>query len=648
MDLHLWRPALLALGLALLAAPAAAQAATTYCVHQPADPCAAGTVDEGANLQAAMTAADQTNDNVVAVGAGTYYQVGGFNASGPGQRIQLIGAGAGRTILTAAAATSPVVRLDDGASGARLSGVTVVMTGTLQGGLVAARTDVDHVRFEMPATNSGFPAVQLDGGTLTDSTIVAAQPFGNQGTGVRSTGTATLERDTITAQIGVRAEAGALTAHDLRVTFGYLGVASEGAGTQATLDDGLLTATPDAVAPIGLLAEGGGDVAARSATILASATHGAGAEVNPAAGTTSSVTLQNSIVRGFPSSVIRTGGTGPGTASNLTLGNDDLTLPSDSGVPGTYTPNTNVDVDPAFVDPANGDYHLRWDSPVIDAGGVCQTLCQTVPDLDGLTRPIDGNGDGTAARDLGAYEYGHRAPVVTAAGSFPGTVAPNAGVLFTATGSDPDVGDPLVYTWTFDDGATATGRTVGHGFRTAGRHTASVRVTDPRNLSSASAVASVNVVAPPPKVIPDTTRPVLSRLELTHATFAVSSAATKVSARALARAAHAKKPPPRGTHVHFRLSETATVVLRIEHRVTSSSCVARAHRHHHSTKACTTYRRSGTFTRRKVRAGTASFGFSGRIGSKKLAHGRYRVRLSATDAAGNTTKANPEASFTIV
>ncbi len=47
------------------------------------------------------------------------------------------------------------------------------------------------------------------------------------------------------------------------------------------------------------------------------------------------------------------------------------------------------------------DFHLRAGSPAVDAG----TNVDVAPtDLDGLPRPADGNGDGSAVIDLGAYE----------------------------------------------------------------------------------------------------------------------------------------------------------------------------------------------------------------------------------------------------
>jgi hypothetical protein len=63
----------------------------------------------------------------------------------------------------------------------------------------------------------------------------------------------------------------------------------------------------------------------------------------------------------------------------------------------------NISADPLFVNPATGDYHLRPGSPSIDTGN---NAAPNLPgsDLDGKPRIQDGNGDGIAIVDMGAYE----------------------------------------------------------------------------------------------------------------------------------------------------------------------------------------------------------------------------------------------------
>ena len=78
-----------------------------------------------------------------------------------------------------------------------------------------------------------------------------------------------------------------------------------------------------------------------------------------------------------------------------------------SGVSHTTIDDSNncIFVDPQFVDAANGDYHLKDTSPCIDRGNNSLVPSGVTSDLDGNPRIVDGDSDGSAVVDIGAYEY---------------------------------------------------------------------------------------------------------------------------------------------------------------------------------------------------------------------------------------------------
>ena len=151
----------------------------------------------------------------------------------------------------------------------------------------------------------------------------------------------------------------------------------------------------------------------------------------------------------------------------------------------------------------------------------------------------------------------------------------------------------------------------------------------------APVVATTPVGPVTPGPAPDIVRPVLSRATLSNTTFRVAKARTPVSAVR-------RRKAPRGTTLRYRLSETARVQLTVERRLAGRRvrrkgkrvCVRQRKSNRKGNRRCRFYKKVRTL-RRAGKPGVNRVKFTGRIGSRKLAAGRYRMRLSATDGAGN-------------
>lgn len=266
-------------------------------------------------------------------------------------------------------------------------------------------------------------------------------------------------------------------------------------------------------------------------------------------------------------------------------------------------------VSPGFRDAASGDYRLRSDSPLIDAGEGDGT---GLTDLRGLARSVDGNDDATTKVDLGAYEYQRVAP--TASLVVDKTVlAPVEQVAIEAEVGDVD-GDQPVLAWTVDGTPVPdTGNALITAFDALGDHTVALTATDETGLTAAASVV-VTVQAPftPPVVPPVTAAPTAkftAKPKKSFTRIGRSGSAFKVT--------KAKKQP----YLAVAFSGAAKAELTLE-----------------SVSGKKLKKLKGKQLL-KVSDSTKRIAFGGKFAGKKLKAGRYRVTITPIAADGTRGKA---------
>ena len=147
---------------------------------------------------------------------------------------------------------------------------------------------------------------------------------------------------------------------------------------------------------------------ARNLTITGAGSGAGGTGMRVAAGNSSpSATLVDSILWNLTTSLAASAS--PGFTSTLSVARlaEDPSTRTVGGGGGTvsFSDAGGGVGDPLLVDSAHGDLRLGSGSPAIDAGTPGPVAAgESTTDRDGGPRVLDGNGDGTERRDIGALE----------------------------------------------------------------------------------------------------------------------------------------------------------------------------------------------------------------------------------------------------
>jgi hypothetical protein len=324
-------------------------------------------------------------------------------------RVEIIGQGEGRTILTGGSAAVLKLRAGGGSSVHDLTVRLPQNAPALMGGVVtnSLLQRVSVVEDPIQVNNDRYGVQLMFGGTLADSTVqlgtaqhTVAALLGDR-FGIDDGGN-TVRASTLSAETGVGSVHGA-TIERSRVTGSRRGIISSGKLT--TVRDSLVRLTGTVGPAIRAETYGANDtnMIVDGVTIVTpSSLDATGVTVTTvdAPDRSAHLTLANSVIRGpFPPLLAHATGTGSATIS---ASYSDYAPWGSYAIGGTISESNITHVGDALFDETPGhEFRLLAGSPLIDKG---DPAAPQGLDLDGAMRVADGNGDGIARRDIGAFE----------------------------------------------------------------------------------------------------------------------------------------------------------------------------------------------------------------------------------------------------
>lgn len=400
--------------------------ATVFCAPDTSFAgCPAGSVDAAGSGAASIESAMSTNGSdgiadTVYIGPGTFVNAATFKAGGS-DALTVIGSGRDQTVLTTSA-TGNVFVVDLYAANTRsitMRNLAILVPASFpdsggSGAAVQANRDAfESIDVITDNSHSDAFASLVGGARLVDTRVFGRNGarFGRAiGKASCQPGELTIERSSIAdSDSGLSWDCPTVPVSIDRTTF-------RGTDSAISVENGAQLSATNMVIESGdqtpIEAYNGMGAGTTSMTIDSSTIVATGdvskpaimADVanSPLATSSIALDLRNSIVTGFAKPWELTAPVNPARGDVSLVARYSSFGPTGTAV-GDVTVDQatgNISDNPGFA--GVNDFHLAPGSPAIDAGD--PSASSPAVDLDGALRPLDGNGDGLAVRDIGAFE----------------------------------------------------------------------------------------------------------------------------------------------------------------------------------------------------------------------------------------------------